>query len=297
LKKPNIQSLVNLNRFTTLRVGGTAEWFAEPISINEVKELINWSQKNNSFCNIIGAGSNLLVTDNVLKGVTLCMKKLQGCHIDKSSGTIEALAGEPIPVLARRAAKAGLHGLEWSIGIPGTVGGAAVINAGAQGNSIEDKIDSVTVISLKGGEPFKLTKEELKFAYRQSILQQEKLVVLSARFNLEPGHNPKELIHITNKNLNHRLNTQPYHQPSCGSIFRNPEPLKAGRIIENLGLKGFQIGGAEISRVHANFIINSNNATASDIAEIILLIQKKVKSAHGFVLHPEVKRLGFGEIL
>ena len=117
--------------------------------------------------------------------------------------------------------------------------------------------------------------------------------MLSARFLLEPGHNQTELIRLTNNNLNHRTNTQPYHLPSCGSVFRNPEPLKAGRLIEELGLKGHRIGGAEISKIHANFIVNTGKATAKDIYALIAFVQNKVKDAHGFLLHPEVKRLGF----
>ena len=183
--------------------------------------------------------------------------------------------------------------MEWAVGIPGTVGGAVVMNAGAQGSCIEEILDSIQVISLENGKKFRLTNKDLKFSYRQSLLQERDLIVLSARFILKPGYDKNILNEITTKNLEKRLNTQPYHLPSCGSIFRNPSPLKAGEIIEKLGLKGYRIGGAEVSRIHANFIVNSNHAKAIDIHKLILIIQKKVKASYGLLLQPEVKQLGF----
>lgn len=142
-------------------------------------------------------------------------------------------------------------------------------------------------------QPFTLAASELDFAYRHSRLQQEPLVVLSARFCLEPGHDPAAVSARTSANLHSRTSTQPYQQPSCGSVFRNPEPLKAGRLIEDLGLKGLSIGGAQVSPLHANFIVNTGNATAADIATLIAVVQERVEAAHQLRLHPEVKRLGF----
>jgi|TARA_B100000959_G_scaffold86777_1_gene92177 UDP-N-acetylmuramate dehydrogenase len=285
--------MVALANFTSWRVGGPAEWFASPSSLDEVLKLITWADERKMTCRVIGAGSNLLINDAGLPGLSLCMRKLQGSELDEETGIIEALAGEPIPNLSRRAAKAGLHGLEWAVGIPGTVGGAAVMNAGAQGGCTADWLKSVQVVDLSDKEPFELSRQELDYDYRHSRLQEKPLVVLSAKFQLEPGHDHEELIRITNENLTHRTTTQPYHLPSCGSVFRNPEPLKAGRLIEALGLKGHRIGGAEISPVHANFIVNIGGATATEIDQMITLIQERVQTAHGVMLHPEVKRLGF----
>jgi len=146
---------------------------------------------------------------------------------------------------------------------------------------------------MAGGESFELTRDQLAFDYRHSRLQNEPLLVLSARFRLEPGHDPQELRRITSDNLSKRTSTQPYTQPSCGSVFRNPEPLKAGRLIEDLGLKGTRIGGAEVSTVHANFIVNTGAATAMDIDRLISFVQARVHERHALSLHPEVKRLGF----
>ena len=167
------------------------------------------------------------------------------------------------------------------------------MNAGAQGGCTADWLEAVRVVPIQGGESFELTRDQLEFDYRHSLLQQENLLVLSARFRLEPGHNPQELRRETNSNLSHRTSTQPYTLPSCGSVFRNPEPLKAGRLIQELGLKGERVGGAEVSSVHANFIVNTGNATAMDINRLIELVQDRVEQRHAVRLHPEVKRLGF----
>lgn len=290
-----MRSNVPLADFTTWRVGGPAQWLLEPTTVNDTLEALQWAQHNQIPCRVIGAGSNLLIHDDGLPGLTLSLRKLQGATVDANSGVVEALAGEPMPTLARRAARAGLKGLAWSVGIPGTVGGAAVMNAGAQGGCTADCLESVQVAPLHGGESFELSCEQLAFDYRHSRLQEDELVVLSARFRLDPGHDPEEIIRITSGNLSHRTSTQPYTQPSCGSVFRNPEPLKAGRLIEGLGLKGSRIGGAEVSTLHANFIVNTGAATAADIDALIQHVQQQVEAAHTVRLHPEVKRLGFTE--
>ena len=287
------QARVKLADYTTWRVGGAAEWLAEPASLEETQAWIEWAAYQGMPCRVIGAGSNLLIHDNGLPGLSLCLRKLQGLELDATTGTVEVLAGEPIPSLARRAARAGLHGLEWSVGIPGTAGGAAVMNAGAQGGCTAEWLESVRVMPLEGGNCFELQRHQLDFAYRHSRLQEDNLVVLSARFRLQPGHDPDELKRVTTANLSHRTTTQPYQQPSCGSVFRNPEPLKAGRLIEEQGLKGTRIGGAEISTVHANFIVNTGDAQAKDIAQLILLVQDRIEAKLGIRLHTEVKRLGF----
>ena len=287
------QGGVKLADYTTWRVGGAAEWLAEPASLEETQAWIEWAAHQGMPCRVIGAGSNLLIHDDGLPGLSLCLRKLQGLQLDATTGSVEVLAGEPLPLLARRAARAGLHGLEWSVGIPGTAGGAAVMNAGAQGGCTAEWLESVRVVPLEGGNCFELQRHQLDFAYRHSRLQEDNLVVLSARFRLQPGHDPDELKRVTKANLSHRTTTQPYQQPSCGSVFRNPEPLKAGRLIEEQGLKGTRIGGAEISTVHANFIVNTGDAQAKDIAQLIHLVQDRVEANHGIRLHPEVKRLGF----
>ena len=282
---------ISLSNFTTWRIGGPAEWIAQPKNNDEIKYLINWINKKKIACNIIGAGSNLLINDKGVKGLSICMRQLKGIQIDKNNGIIEVLSGEMLPTLARKAAANGLHGLEWAVGIPGTIGGAVVMNAGAQGHSISNYLESITTLSLTG-EYKMIHANDLNFRYRYSLLQNEQLIVVSAKLKLNSGH-PKKISQITNENLNHRLKTQPYKDQTCGSVFRNPEPLKAAKLIEELGLKGFRVGGAEISKIHSNFIINANKASSNDVEELIKYIQKKVFVSYGILLETEVKQCGF----
>ncbi|WP_413678869.1 UDP-N-acetylmuramate dehydrogenase [Prochlorococcus sp. MIT 0916] len=286
-----LEKNISLANFTTWRIGGPAEWIAQPKNIEEIQYLINWINKKKIRCNIIGAGSNLLINDKGVKGLSLCMRNFKGIKIDKSTGIIEVFSGEMLPSLARKAAASGLHGLEWAVGIPGTIGGAVVMNAGAQEHCISSYLESITTLSLTGEYKI-LKRKDLNFGYRYSLLQNENLIVLSARLKLELGHAEK-IRQITNENLNHRLKTQPYSAQTCGSVFRNPEPLKAAKLIEELGLKGFRCGGAEISTIHSNFIINANKASSSDVKELIKYIQKKVLDAYGILLETEVKQCGF----
>ena len=290
-----LRQAVALRDYTTWKVGGPAEWFAEPADTAELLALLHWARQQALAMRCIGAGSNLLIADGGLEGLCLCLRRLQGSDLDRREGWVEAAAGEPIPTLARKAARAGLAGLEWAVGIPGTAGGAAVMNAGAQGGCTAEWLHSVQVVDpARPDEPFQLGAGELDFAYRHSRLQQDPLVVLSVRFRLEPGQDPAAVSARTSANLHSRTSTQPYQQPSCGSVFRNPEPHKAGRLIEELGLKGLRIGGAEVSPIHANFIVNSGDASASDIDALIRTVQHRVAAHRGIALHPEVKRLGFG---
>ena len=286
-----LEKNIALSKFTTWRIGGPAEWIARPKNIKEVKYLIKWINEKKVSTNVIGAGSNLLINDKGIKGLSLCMRNLKGIKIEKNSGLVEVLSGEMLPTLARKAASNGLHGLEWAIGIPGTIGGAIVMNAGAQEHCISNYLESITTLSLEGEYKI-IKKKDLNFGYRYSLLQNEKLIVISARLKLVPGHAEK-IKQLTYENLSHRLRSQPYTSQTCGSVFRNPEPLKAAKLIEQLGLKGFRYGGAEISKIHSNFIINSNNATSYDVKELIKYIQNKVFEFYGVLLETEVKQCGF----
>ena len=292
---PALRQGVGLQPFTTWKVGGPAEWFAEPGEVDELVSLAAWAQAQGLSLRCIGAGSNLLIADSGLPGLTICNRRLQGSRLDAASGLVEAEAGEPIPTLARKAARLGLSGLEWAVGIPGTVGGAVVMNAGAQGGCTAEWLHSVRLLDpANPATPFELEARELDFAYRHSRLQAEAWIVLAATFQLEAGHDPAAITSHTSANLHSRTSTQPYQQPSCGSVFRNPEPQKAGQLIEALGLKGLQIGDAQVSPIHANFIVNIGQASATDIDALIAEVQRRVLASHGLSLHPEVKRLGFG---
>jgi UDP-N-acetylmuramate dehydrogenase len=239
----------------------------------------------------IGAGSNLLIADSGLPGLTICNRRLQGSRLDAANGLVEAEAGEPIPTLARKAARLGLSGLEWAVGIPGTVGGAVVMNAGAHNQSTSDCLVNAVVLSPDGTLET-LTAEELGFSYRTSNLQGDRRLVIEATFQLKMGFERQEVMAQTSHNLHQRKNSQPYDKPSCGSVFRNPTPQYAARIIEQLGLKGHRIGGAEVSHRHANFILNAGNAKAQDIFHLICHVQEQVQAHCSLLLEPEVRIMG-----
>jgi UDP-N-acetylmuramate dehydrogenase len=286
-----LEKNISLSNFTTWGIGGPAEWIAQPKNIDELKYIINWTNKKKIPCSIIGAGSNLLINDKGIKGLSLCMRNFKGIQINKNNGIIEVLSGEMLPTLARKAAANGLHGFEWAVGIPGTIGGAVVMNAGAQEHCVSSYLESITTLSLTG-EYKRIKRKNLNFGYRHSLLQNEQLIVVSARLKLASGH-AKEIRQVTNENLNQRLKTQPYQAQTCGSVFRNPEPLKAAKLIEELGLKGFRFGGAEISKIHSNFIVNANHASSYDVRELIKYVKKRVFDSYGILLETEVKQCGF----
>nr|AUG32406.1 UDP-N-acetylenolpyruvoylglucosamine reductase [Paulinella longichromatophora] len=294
--KDNLAKLkrnILLSDYSTWRIGGAADLFAEPTSSIQIASMACWAIQQGIPLHMLGAGSNVLISDISIEGLTLCTRRLQGIELDQSSGCIEAQAGEPIPSLVRKAGRAGLSGLEWAIGIPGTVGGAVVMNAGAHNSCIAENLTEVVVIDPHYSEsPFTIHPKDLDFDYRYSSLQKESLIVLSARFHLNPGFHPQALLKSTNHNLLNRRETQPYKNPSCGSVFQNPDIQKVAILIEELGLKGTRVGGAQISMVHGNFIVNTGGATAQDVNTLTLLVQRQVQAIYNTVLHSEVKLIG-----
>jgi len=283
----------NLSSYTTIKVGGVAEYFAEPKNIEEFYYLIEWSNLNNKRCQIIGAGSNLLINNIFIKGLVICTKKMKSLTIEPYSGIVEAEAGVMLPTLSNSLAKNGLQGGEWAIGIPGTVGGAIYMNAGTDNLSLAKNLISVKVINNKTHEKLEIEKKDINFNYRFSSFQNNDLAIISAKLYFEPNGNLQKLIQTTKNNLKLKTEKQPYHLPSFGSVFKNPENSYAAKLIDDMGLKGFKIGGAEISRMHSNFIINNSSASSKDIYELITVIQQKVLQKKGIYLQPEVRMIGF----
>ena len=284
---------VDLSNFTTIKVGGVAEYFSEPKNIFEFSNLIKWSNLNNHRCQIIGAGSNLLINNIFIKGLVICTKKMKSLTINSDSGIVEAEAGVMLPTLSNSLAKNGLQGGEWAVGIPGTLGGAIYMNAGTGNSSLAKNLISVKVINNKTQEKLEIEKKDINFEYRFSSFQRNDLTIISARLHFEPNGNLEKLIQTTKNNLKLKTETQPYHQPSFGSVFKNPENNYAAKLIDDIGLKGFKIGGAEISKMHANFITNNSEASSNDIFELITVIQQKVLQKKGIFLKPEVRMIGF----
>ena len=283
----------NLSTYTTIKVGGVAEYFAEPRNTDEFSFLVNWANLNKYKCQIIGAGSNLLINNIFIKGLVICTKKMKTLAIEPCSGIVEAEAGVMLPTLSNSLAKNRLQGGEWAVGIPGTLGGAIYMNAGTSNLSLAKNLISVKVMNNKTLEILEIEKKEINFKYRYSSFQNNDLGIISAKLHFEPNGNLDQLIQTTKNNLKLKTQTQPYHQPSFGSVFKNPENNYAAKLIDDMGLKGFKIGGAEISTMHSNFIINTSSASLKDIYELITVIQQKVLQNKGIYLQPEVRMIGF----
>jgi UDP-N-acetylmuramate dehydrogenase len=286
-----IKPCVSLATNTSYRVGGPAELYTAPRNLEALKASIKYAADNNLPVTLLGAGSNLLVSDRGLRGLVIATRHLRHSHFDLETGLLTVAAGESIPGLAWQAADLGWEGFEWAVGIPGTVGGAVVMNAGAHKAATADMLVSAEVL-LPDGRIETLTPDQLGYAYRTSLLQGSNRIVTQATFRLQPGADPAKVVASTKEHKQHRLNTQPYNFPSCGSVFRNPTPYTSGWLIEQSGLKGYQIGGAQVSELHANFIVNRGGAKANDILSLIRHVQQQVQERWSILLEPEVKMIG-----
>jgi UDP-N-acetylmuramate dehydrogenase len=291
-----IKPQVSLAHFTTFRVGGAAEWFVTPRTLEALQACWQWAHSQGLPITLLGAGSNLLISDCGLPGLVICTRYFRGATFDPEKAQITAGAGEPIVRLSWQAAKRGWQGLEWAVGVPGTVGGAVFMNAGAHQACTADSLIEAQVLGIDGTLEV-LYPQDLGFSYRTSSLQTDKRLVVQARFQLQPGADPEVVTAQTDQFLKHRHTTQPYDMPSCGSVFRNPNPKAAGWLIENAGLKGFQIGGAQVAQRHANFILNLGSATASDIYRLIRHVQERVENQWSLLLEPEVRMFGEFQVI
>ncbi len=287
-----IRPQVSLATLTSYRVGGPAEWYMAPRRLEDLQAGLEWARAQGVRVTLIGAGSNLLIGDRGLPGLAICTRQMRSAHFDAETGQVTAAAGEPLVRLAWQAAERGWQGLEWAVGIPGTVGGAVVMNAGAHSSCMADILVNARVLSTSTGLMEVLAPQNLCYSYRTSNLQKSDRVVTQATFQLQPGADPARVMAATEAHLKQRQATQPYHLPSCGSVFRNPTPHKAGWLIEQTGLKGYQLGRAQVAQRHANFIVNCGGATASEIFQLIRYVQEQVEKRWSVYLEPEVKILG-----
>ena len=288
-----VKNNINLLNYTTIKIGGYTEYFAEPESITELIEYLKWVKLNNLKYRIIGAGSNLLIKNTLHRGLTICTRKLKKIKINEHTGLVEAECGAMLPVMANLLAQNGCEGGEWLIGIPGTIGGAVFMNAGSGNLWISKYLLSVQVLDTKNFSIYELDKVNLIFKYRFSSFQTNKFPILKANFMFRPNKSIKNITNKTKQNLREKTNTQPYHLPSFGSVFKNPTNNYAGKLIEEVGLKGFSIGGAQVSNMHSNFIVNNGDATSEEIYQLITVIQQKVLQKKGIFLHPEVRMIGY----
>lgn len=279
-----------MKKHTSWRIGGLADVFVEPANREELRLAVSYAHERSIPLTIIGAGTNILVSDEGVRGVVVKV----GSGLDRISineNIIIAEAGAKLSKVAAAARDAGLGGFEFSAGIPGVIGGAVVMNAGANGASVGALVKEVSLLNLEG-RFFKKTKEEMNFGYRSSTLQSDISVVVEAAFSCfrRDSEAIKEEMEVFIKK---RKETQPLHYPSAGSIFKNPPGDSAGRLIEAAGLKGKRAGDAQISTLHANFIINLGEATARDVLTLVEFAREAVRERFGIELKPEVKVVGY----
>lgn len=288
LTKEQIRMKEPMSRHTTFRTGGPADYYLSP-DIGQAAEVLCLCRREGMPVEIIGNGSNLLVGDKGIRGVVVEIGR-NAAEVSAKDTTLYAQAGASLAKAAQEAAKASLGGLEFASGIPGTVGGAVVMNAGAYGGEMKHVLKWARVL-LPEGRVQKFPVHELALSYRHSLIQEISGVVLEAAFSLK--REDEDLIRAQMEVYrNQRNQKQPLEFPSAGSTFKRPEGYFAGKLIMDAGLRGCRVGGAQVSEKHCGFVVNRDHATAADIRELMELVQQKVQESFGVWLEPEVKMVG-----
>jgi UDP-N-acetylmuramate dehydrogenase len=275
---------------TTIKIGGPADLFVEPSSVENLVKTMEVIREAGVKWTAIGRGSNLLVSDSGVEGVVI--KLGPGLdHVEVDGTKLTAGSGVSVVALAMSMSRKGLTGLEFASGIPGSIGGAVYMNAGAHGSDISQILQKAYILFQDGTMEW-LNAEEMEFSYRTSVLQKKRPgIVVEAVFQLEEG-DKEEIMAKNKKNKDYRKDTQPWNSPCAGSIFRNPLPEYAGQLIERAGLKGHSIGGAQISEMHGNFIVNTGNATAQDVLALIEHVKDTILDKYGVKMETEVEIMG-----
>lgn len=278
-----------MKRHTTFRIGGPAEVFVMPGNLEEMQRILEICRTEDLPYFILGNGSNLLVSDKGYQGVVVQLYRNFG-QIRVEDSRIHAQAGALLSGIAAAAREASLTGFEFAGGIPGTLGGAVVMNAGAYGGEMKDVLKEVTVLTPEGGV-LTLQADELHMGYRTSVIKEAGYIVLEAVISLEKG-DQEEIRSRMQELAGMRTSKQPLSYPSAGSTFKRPEGYFAGKLIMDSGLRGYQVGGAQVSEKHCGFVINTGNATAKDVTTLMSDVQRIVLEKFGVKLEPEVKFLG-----
>ena len=288
-KGENILKDEPMCKHTTFRIGGPADYFVTPESKEEIREIIALCKKENVPYYIVGNGSNLLVGDKGYRGVILqIFKKMNQIQVEGEK--ITAQAGALLSKVAAAAYAASLTGFEFAAGIPGTLGGAVRMNAGAYGGEMKQVLVSADVLTTEG-EILTIPVEELGLAYRTSVVEQKDYVVLGAQIELKKGEQ-KEIRTQMDDLKEKRVSKQPLEYGSAGSTFKRPEGYFAGKLIMDAGLRGYQTGGAQVAEKHCGFVINRGNATAAEVMELMKQVEERVQKDAGVSLEPEVRRIG-----
>ena len=278
-----------LSNYTYTKTGGLADVTVFPKTKTEVKQIVDWAREQNVPLTILGNASNLIVRDGGIRGIVMILTDLNSVMATED-GQLIADSGARLIDVSYRALTEELTGLEFACGIPGSIGGAVFMNAGAYGGEVKEVITSVEVITREG--EFKTYRNaDCEFSYRHSVFQTNSDIVLSVTFQLtdgEPIAIKEEMDHLTDL----RVSKQPLEYPSCGSVFKRPVGYYTGKLIQDAGLQGYRIGGAEISRKHAGFIVNVDKATATDYTDMIEFIQERIWDLNHVKLEPEVRIIG-----
>ncbi len=281
---------VPLARYTTFRIGGEADYFVEPVDADDVVSIVKYANSKGIPFYVMGNGSNILISDEGIKGIVINLEAAFN-YLKQEGGSIISGAGVKMAKFVDFCIQKGYAGVEMIAGIPATIGGALVMNAGCYGGETADHVTEVTVV--KNEKIQKLKKEDCGFKYRSSNLKGT--VVMEARFDLPKGI-PEELNKRRKESILNRNESQPVEVPNAGCVFKNPKDNKAAILIDKCGLKGVKYGGAMVSTKHANFIVNYDNATANDVVELVKIIKRTVKEKTGIDLEMEVKLIGFEEV-
>lgn len=289
LGSDNVRLHEPMKKHTTFRIGGPADYYLCPHSTEELQKILQICRENKLEFFILGNGSNLLVSDKGYRGVVIQLWK-NFSDIETEDNTITVKAGALLSKVAAEALEESLTGMEFASGIPGTMGGAVMMNAGAYGGEMKDIIREVTVLTRER-ELLTLSKEEMNFGYRTSVVKEKGYVVISAELQLRKGDR-EEIRKVMDELKERRVTKQPLDMPSAGSTFKRPEGYFAGKLIMDAGLRGFSVGGAQISEKHCGFVVNKGDATAADVLGLIGEVQKRVQEKFGVALEPEVKFLG-----
>ena len=278
-----------MKNHTTFRIGGPADALALPKTPEEVAEVVRFCHEHAQPYYVLGNGSNLLVSDEGYRGLVLQLYRNFN-DIQVNGETITVQSGAMLAAVARTAYQTGLTGLEFASGIPGTIGGAVVMNAGAYGGEMKNVLKEVTVLT-KEGEVLVIPAKALELGYRTSVIPKNGWIVLGAVLQLKKG-DQEQILARMEELKEQRITKQPLDLPSAGSTFKRPEVYFAGKLIMDAGLRGFTVGGAQVSEKHCGFVVNRGNATAADVWELICEVKRSVKEMTGVELEPEVKLLG-----
>ncbi|MCL2676499.1 MAG: UDP-N-acetylmuramate dehydrogenase [Streptococcaceae bacterium] len=289
-KIPNLEIKINhpLSEYTFTKVGGSADFLAFPSNQEQLIELVQLAKMTDTPLTVLGNASNLIVRDGGIRGLVILLEKMNGIKV--TGAIIEAMAGASLIETTHSALANELAGFEFACGIPGSVGGAVFMNAGAYGGEIKDVLISCTAID-ESGNVQAIEAKDMAFGYRKSAVSDKNLIVVSAQFQLAKG-NVEQIKAKMDELTEQRQSMQPLEYPSCGSVFKRPEGYFAGRLIKESGMQGYRIGGVEVSTKHAGFMVNVNHGSAEDYENLIAKVIEQVKEASGVTLETEVRIIG-----